>query len=141
MLTFLPPQSLTMEQWQMIEESISRPPVKAERWTPLEAAEALLSGRWLAFSCPGGIVVVEKQARNLLVHALNIRRFGWRLRAFRNAMDRLASSLMCDTVETTCFDERLARAMQRIHAKPVSWQMQWQVEGADKALSKEPTHG
>jgi len=98
-------------------------------WKPLQVAEKLLSGAWLAFRCDGGAFAVEKAGDRLYVTCLCIERFGWRLRAFRDVMDRLAADLGCNTVETTVFDERLAQAMVRIRARPESWNMVWQVEG------------
>jgi hypothetical protein len=63
------------------------------------------------------------------VEALNLHNFGWFMRSFRDVMDRLATDLMCYTVETLCFEERLAEAMLRIKAQKAGWLMRWQVEG------------
>jgi len=92
---------------------------------------------WTAFEFDGGMLAVEKIGSRLYVRALSAEGFGWRLRAFRDVMDRLATDLMCDTVETTCFNERLARAMVRIKARAESWTMVWQVEGRSSGQQKD----
>lgn len=129
MITYVPPLFITTAQWGLLAISLSRNPNPTPGWGEEMAAKKLLSGEWLLFTCPGGLFAVEKVGRRLYVQALNITKFGWRMRSFRNWMDRLATDMECDTVETTCFDERLAKAMVRIRAKPESWQMVWQVEG------------
>jgi hypothetical protein len=121
--------TITEEQWEALRLSGARAPEPSQRWSSLEIAKALISGRWLAFSVPGGIIAVEKIGTRLYVRALNITGFGFRMRKFRDDMDRLATDMMCDTVETICFDERLARATMKIRASVEAWTMVWQVEG------------
>ena len=123
-LKYVDPYVMTAEQFDKLCEG-----GVPGGWQPSDIAQKLLSKAWLAFETGGGMFAVEKKGTRLYVTALAIDRFGWRLRAFRDIMDRLATDLMCDTVETMCFDERLAHAMMRIRAKPEAWKMVWQVEG------------
>lgn len=110
-------------------------------WTAVDIAEKLLAGSWLAFAVPNGVFAVEKLGTRLHVRALAIKSFGWSMRRFRDDMDRLAGDMACDTVETVCFNERLARAMVKIRARPESWSMVWQVEGGAQPLMKGEGHG
>jgi hypothetical protein len=123
-LLWVDPALLTAEQFDDLCHGCA-----AGGYEELDVARALLSRRWLAFETDGGILAVERIGRRLYVRALKIDRFGWRMRAFRDIMDRLACDMSCDTVETTCFDERLARAMVRIRARAEAWVMVWEVEG------------
>jgi 23S rRNA C2498 (ribose-2'-O)-methylase RlmM len=123
-LVWLNPLLLSDEHWQALCAG-----GEPGGWTPAEIAEQLLSKRWMAFACDGGAFAVETVGTRLYVRVLAIDGFGWRMRSFRDVMDRLASDMGCDTVETTVFSERLMQAMVRIRAKPEAWNMVWQVEG------------
>lgn len=129
MLVWIDPKLMNMGELRALAVSGRRAPVEEQRWSDKDIAERVLSGCWMVFRCPGGLFAVEKIGSRLYVQALNIKRFGWRMRSFRNWLDRLATDLMCDTVQTVCFDERLARAMVKIEAKAEAWQMVWQVKG------------
>ncbi len=98
-------------------------------WTALDVAEKVLSKRWAVYGYGGGVVAVSSSPPLLMVEALSIPNFGAKMRGFRDVMDRLAAHYKCDTVETMCFDSRLARAMVHIRAEPVAWLMRWKVEG------------
>lgn len=98
---------------------------------PVEVADNVLSRRWMCFAIEPerGVLAVSKADDVLTVEAIYAHRWGWFAREFRNVMDRLATDLACNTVESWVFDERLAKAMVRIEAEPVAWQMRWQVRG------------
>lgn len=131
MLTYLP----TLAHWQFVLlcESGERGGMGS-----VEVSEHLLSGRWKCFSVgkDRGLVAVSVRGvgkqRKMIVEAFWARNFGWFMRAFRDVMDDLATAWDCHTVETMCFDSRLAAAMVKIEAKPTAWQMEWQVRGMEK---------
>lgn len=128
MLVYLPPGMLTVADVLGLAESGS-----VGGWSVSDISRAIISGRWKVFRVPTGVIAVSVggvgKARKLTIEALNIDGFGWMMRGLRDAMDRLATDWGCHTVETICFDKRLAAAMVKIRAKPVGWLMEWQVEG------------
>lgn len=124
MLIYVPPHDLTVEQIDQLEESW-----KVGGGTRLELVKNILRGDWKVFAVKGGILAVSKAGDKLTVEALNVQNFGWFMRQFRDAMDRLATDWKCNTVETFCFDQRLAAAMLRIRGKHVATLVQWDVEG------------
>lgn len=132
-LTFVHPQQISVEQFRLL--CIGCLPAGIP---PIEVASQLLASKWLAFEVDGGMLAVAKRGGTMLVESLAIERFGWRLRALYPLLIRVAADLGCHTVETTCFDERLARAMVRIKAKPAAWVMEWQVaEGLEAARGQQ----
>lgn len=124
MLTWLDPQALSDEQWQMLCAA-----GEPAGWSQAEIAEKLLSRAWLAFATAGGVLAVERRGRTLRVVLLANDAFGLRIKALKAACNRLAADWQCDTVETDVFSERLMRAMMHHGAKPECWTMAWQVEG------------
>jgi hypothetical protein len=123
-LEWLDPLSLSAEHFVLLCKGCA--PAGIE---PLAVSRFLLSGEWLAFSCPGGVLAVSRQGRRMYLSSVCIEKFGWRVRKLRESLLRLAADLACDTVETTCYDARLARAMVRVQARPESINMIWQVKG------------
>ena len=124
MLEYVSPSTLTDQQLDLLTES----------WcvgggTELEVAEHVVSGRWHVFAVKNGILAVSVRGQVMTVEALNVSNFGWFMRQFRDVMDRLASYYGCNTVETMCFDERLAAAMLRIKGKHAATLVRWDVEG------------
>lgn len=123
-MIYIEPERLTGDQWKMLVAGTT-----PGGWSELELAEKLLGRKWRAFSWKEGMFAISVKGKLMTVEALAIPNFGAKMRSFRDVMDRLASDYGCDTVETMCFDERLAQAMVHIRAKPVAWLVQWQVEG------------
>jgi hypothetical protein len=124
MLRWLPPQQLSDSEFNSLVRGAA-----PGGWTELDVAEKLLSGNWQAYGWDGGTLAVCKQGNRMLVTSFTASRFHGYLQAMRDVVDRLATDFMCDTVETTVFDERMAKAMMRMRGQVESWTLTWQVEG------------
>jgi len=112
-LIYIPPLQVTSEQLDMLEESYKAAPVW-DRWTRLEIAEALLSGRCTLFDLGGkGIMMCSVRESNghrvLNMEAACAK--GRFVRSWLQDMKRLAADWACDAIQTTAFDSRLARAI------------------------------
>lgn len=95
---------------------------------PQDVAEHLLSGAWQAYSYGQIMVAVEKQEQRLCVRSLAGAEYVAVARGLAAALDRLAAEWSCDIVETTCFDQRMAKAMLRLGAQVESWTLVRRVE-------------
>jgi hypothetical protein len=76
--------------------------------------EALTRGTMRLFDWPNGLVLVSKRGQRLVLEGL------WATRLLKDAitladdLKRLAADWQCDTIETTCFDKRLARVIEKL---------------------------
>lgn len=128
MLRYVPPLELTAEQMRKLSESWSK-----GGGASVEAAENVLSGRWKVFALKHGVIAVSRSGTTMTIEAVHAERFGWFVRQLRDVLVKLATEWGCNTVETYCFDERLASAMLHVDGKHVAWLVAWDIE--------ELTHG
>lgn len=98
-------------------------------WQPLDVARELLSGRWLPFALPDGMLAVEVVGERLCIRSLSVSNYIGKARWLAGVMQRLAADLHCNTIETTTFDQRMTAAMVRLGARPESCTLVLKVKG------------
>ncbi len=132
LFTYIQPGEMTARQLALLDES-RQVPAPVNQFTLQEMLDRLEARRWHAFACKQGLFVVEvlegNGQRRMVVVALALPGFGWFMRRFRDEMDRLAAAWMCDTVETLCFDKRIADATLKIEGQVEAYSIVWQVKG------------
>lgn len=134
MLTWLPPTLITREHLALLAASISAAPA-FERIDTVELVTKLHEGKAFAFVFPPqGLLIVEVRSGEDGSRRLSIIAFaGWQgsLKLAELAADlrHMGAEWKCDTIETLCYDHRLARAIVRIGGQVESWNLVLDVEG------------
>jgi hypothetical protein len=86
-----------------------------------ELKDSLLLGESVAYWLEPGLMLVERHSisnqHRLRIVGIFVPRFGFRIRKITEGLRALATEWACDTVETTCFDLRLAKAILKVGGK------------------------
>jgi hypothetical protein len=130
MLTFVPPTMLSGKDLLLLSNSLLRAAV----WEPAdEFMRKLHAGEAKAFRFPGGLLILEShkhpETTRLLITAFAGNAAIWKRCGLARELRLIAAEWKCDTIETTCFDARLAAAIVKIGGKVESVTVTLSVEG------------
>lgn len=130
MLTWVPFPDLTRQHIRLLAKSLLAAPEDV-RMSVEYLTEELRERRMRAFSFDGGLLVVHKEGKRLVIDALACDALGrcWLLDEW---VKRLAADWECDTIKTTVFDERLARAIRKLGGRVESIDLVLSVEREDE---------
>lgn len=112
MLTWVPFPDIGVRHIELLAKSLHAAPEPA-RMSVEYLIRELHQRRMRLFEYTGGLIVVHKDDKRLIIDALACEKLGqaWLL---EKALQKLAADWQCDTIKTTVFDERLARAIRKL---------------------------
>lgn len=90
-----------------------------------EVMKALKTGALRLFEFDSGVLLVHREGDRLVIDAMEAKI--WQRRELADVLRRLAADWLCDKVQTSCFDKRLADAIVAIGGRVESWDLTLEV--------------
>jgi hypothetical protein len=133
MLVFVPPWRVTSEQIGLLAKSLLRAP-SFERPSGEKLIGMLHTGEAHMYEFPQGLLILQRlhgadHTDRVSILAFAGRATAWKMRELAQDLKKIAAEWGCDTIETLCYDTRLASAIQRVGGKLESVSLTLAVEG------------
>jgi len=125
MIIWVPFDNIGLKQINSLAKSLIVAP-EAVRLDAMDLMNGLANGNMRMFEWDGGLFVVHRDGKRLVIDAMDASI--WQRRTLADELKRLAADWACDTVQTTVFDRRLADAIVGIGGKVESYDVVLEVE-------------
>lgn len=133
MIRWIPPSLINQRHLQAIASSLHVCPEDA-RHDPVEFAQGLNAGHYRLFEYEHGIFVVHRENNRLVIDAMEASI--WNRNSLALVIKQLAADWLCDKVQTTVFDKRLADAIVSIGGVVESYDLVLDVGTDDEQQEK-----
>lgn len=127
MLEHVPCEQITSAHLAWLAASLLSAPLD-NRPTAEDLTRAIWLGTMRLFEWDGGCVLVGQSQNRLVVHAFGCDKLVGIPAPLTADLKKLAADWQCDTIETTCFDTRLASVIQRLGGRVESQTLTLAVE-------------
>lgn len=130
MISWVPFQQINRWHLERIAESLHAAPAEI-RFEADDVMKKLATGVLRLFEFDGGILLVRQDGKRLMLDGISCTKLSkvWKLVP---AVRRLAADWLCDTIVTTVFDERLARAINKLGGRVEAYDLILPVEQEDE---------
>lgn len=129
MITWVPFAAIEVRHLERVAESLLAAPADV-RHSAADVMERLATGEWHLVEWENGLFIVHKEDNRLVIDATSCSVF--QRKELAQALKRLAAGWLCDTIQTTVFDSRLADAIVNIGGQIESYDLVLRVGTSDE---------
>lgn len=127
MITYVPFEKVTQRHLVWLANSLLAAPAD-NRPSAEDLSRAIFLETMRLFAWPSGCVLVGQSEKRLVLHAFGCDKLAGVPGPLTADLKRLAADWQCDTIETTCFDSRLASVIQKLGGRVESQTLTLAVE-------------